>query len=927
MVSASLLSEERRVRLDAVREVELDVDGMYALRGSLAFDEDAEVRAIAAERLGLVQVVRTTGAIAVAVPIALLDALEDGSPMVREHAAISLGRHFEGGRGDAVVLPQVVGRLRERTRLEPIWRVRRAVVRALAGIAEQAAVPTLAEVLDEPFWRVRFAAVQALAAWPDCERALLDAPSTPRREAALAYLRMLWRGERSLEPEPADPEPERFLDASLDDEDPAVVAVRLARLPDERLHGEQLVPLLASPHDVLRRLAIQRLQARARDDELASAVALLEEPRTTNAGEAVKRLLSGVDTARVRRTLLSRTDPGPASLAWALETATVDDDVGAHASRHLAHRDMRVRRAAVRAVDDATDTAALVRALGDADEVVRAGAVAVLAARKDTDGAARAALDEQDPSREVPRVARALVAAFQDLGELGACDARAARVVMLATKSWDPAARAAAIELLGRAGLLQGSVRADLVAAPDPWIRVAALDPSLALAALVEDPDPAVRREAFELLSRSRHVPAAAIEAAAVSDDPWLRARAATAYARWGGALEATLLLTRDRAPMVRAAAAEALARRDDTAQACLTLVTGSNPLDEELRLAAHGRLVQEGSAEAFEALEHDLEHRELSTRARRALVGIAQAYPPTVTLGRLALSPAAPAATSSPAILPARPRSQTVAPVLRRPLGKSGLEVAPLAISGAFELPTSYLARARAAGVNAFFWEPEYRAMSEFLARAENKEELVVLAGSYEADARTITRDAERALRRLRRDALGAMLLFWVRSPARLSDEAFGAMVRLKETGKVRAIGFSTHLRELAAAAIVERPWDVVMTRHSAAHPGMESTLLPVARERGVGVITFSALVYSRMLTPDPTGERVEAADCYRYSLTQPGVSVCLSAPRRQRELEENLAVLRAPMLDAVKVERLREHGARVRADNRAFRSLVRRP
>ena len=34
-------------------------------------------------------------------------------------------------------------------------------------------------------------------------------------------------------------------------------------------------------------------------------------------------------------------------------------------------------------------------------------------------------------------------------------------------------------------------------------------------------------------------------------------------------------------------------------------------------------------------------------------------------------------------------------------------------------------------------------------------------------------------------------------------------------------------------------------------------------------------------------------AADCYRYSLSQPGVTACISAPRRPEELIENLAAL----------------------------------
>jgi HEAT repeat protein/diketogulonate reductase-like aldo/keto reductase len=938
VISAGLLSVERRARLEAAREVELDPDGIYALRGVLVLDEDAEVRALAAERLGLVQVVRTRGEPSTAVCVALLDALEDPSPMVREHAAIALGRHHEDGAGSSEVLPLVLARLREMTRVEPMWRVRRAVVRALANVARRGAVQTLSEVLGEPFWRVRYAAVQALVAWPDCEAVLRDAPHSPRRDAALAYLHTLWRSGAGCGPEPPETEPGGLRDMPLDDEDPAVVAVRLARLSDEQVEGRRLVELLASPHDVLRRLAIKRLLARARDAELAAAVSLLEEPRTPYASEAARRLLAQSDTSGVRASLLAADDPEPESLAWALESETATGGVGTLATKYLSHRDVRVRRAAAKAATAATDTAALVQALSDPDDTVRAAAVTALAARRKLDGIAAEVLEAHDPSQAPPRVARALVAAFApryvpSAGRDRPGD-RTLRVLTLAASAWDPATRSAAIGVLARAGALHATERARFTDDPDPWVRVAALEGEDALAALRDDPDPCVRRGAFEALARARReVRDAAIERAASSDDAWLRMHAATAYGRARGGLEAILRLTRDRTPMVRAAAVEALARHPDAAAVCLALVRDGDAMDEELLLAAHARLVQEGTPEAFDALEQDIEHRELSPGARRRLMGMALAYPESLAGGRLAslvsslAAPAPAAAVTSPPSEAARPRTQALPPVERRSLGKTGIELAPLAISGCFELPLACFARARGAGVNAFFWEPEYRTLSQYLACAERKEDLVVIAGTYEADAATIVRDAERALRRLRCDALGVMLLFWVRSPARLSDETFDALTRLKEAGKVRAVGFSTHLRELAATALAERPWDVVMCRHSAAHPGVESTVLPVARERVVGVITFSALVYSRMLAPDASGQRFDAADCYRYSLTQPGVTVCLSAPRGQRELEENLAVLRAPTLDAAQEQRLRAHGARVRSDNRAFRAFVRRP
>jgi aryl-alcohol dehydrogenase-like predicted oxidoreductase len=165
---------------------------------------------------------------------------------------------------------------------------------------------------------------------------------------------------------------------------------------------------------------------------------------------------------------------------------------------------------------------------------------------------------------------------------------------------------------------------------------------------------------------------------------------------------------------------------------------------------------------------------------------------------------------------------------------------------------------------------------------------------------------------------------LFWTRSPARLDEQAFGVLDDLRRAGKIRAVGFSTHHRDLAREAIERTPWDVVMIRHSAAHPGIETALLPTARERGTAILTFSALCYGRMLSgPNaPT-----ATECYRYSLSQPGVTACISAPRRYRELVENLGILADPMLPADRIAALREHGQGVHAESARFNTLVRQP
>ncbi|MCX5746170.1 MAG: aldo/keto reductase [Proteobacteria bacterium] len=449
---------------------------------------------------------------------------------------------------------------------------------------------------------------------------------------------------------------------------------------------------------------------------------------------------------------------------------------------------------------------------------------------------------------------------------------------------------------------------------PDPAVREAAIVGTNAHL-LVDDHDPFVRRAAIGRLAGTyahvHEVPAAATAAAgrALADrDPWVRAVACRVAGRDRAALPALLACLADDDAGVRAAAHDAIADRD-RAEIAAIVTTLAGPA----QTAAYAWLVRElddaAVAVARAAIDADLAQLEDSTTTLlRAVLGEATAIEPSAprTLDLHDLTPVT---------------------VAQRPFGRAGFDVAPLAISGAFGLSEASLRRAHLAGANLFFWEPSYTELTRFLKTHPDPTTTRVVTGSYHAEPASIEADVERALRTLGRDTLDVFLLFWTRSDARVDAAAYDVLARLKRRGKIRAVGFSTHHRELARDAIAgphASPWDVVMIRHSAAHPGIETELLPAARAQGTAILTFSALCYGRMLTganaPSP-------ADCYRYSIAQPGVTACISAPRRDEELAENLAVLQDATLDAAAITAIRAHGVGVRAENQRFNTLLRQP
>jgi HEAT repeats len=260
------------------------------------------------------------------------------------------------------------------------------------------------------------------------------------------------------------------------------------------------------------------------------------------------------------------------------------------------------------------------------------------------------------------------------------------------------------------------------------------------------------------------------------------------------------------------------------------------------------------------------------------------------------------------------------------RRLGPMQWAVAPLGVSGHYGLPVEGFGRAVQAGVNVLFWEPNYATLTEFANRLPpcDRNALHFIAGTFEADGKRVRRDAERALRALQIERLSLFLLFWVQSWQRITPDVREALEALQDSGKIAAYSLSTHNRPLAVEAL-EQGWNPVMVRHSAAHRGAEKAIIPRAVELGASLITFNNLCYARVLRPNGDAPTPPASDFYRYTLSQPGVRLCLSAPSTLEQLDENLTVLQNLDLPAEQRRRLLDHGEWVYREDSVFYKLVR--
>lgn len=890
----------------------------YVLRDLILFEELAPLRALAAERLGRSK--DPTWA------FWLQELLADPLQTVREAACHGLIRL---GSMDSV--PD----LHEAATSDPNWRVRRAATTALIACQGAQAIDNLREVLFDPFWRVRHSAVKGLQWIGDLDSSLRDLILSPlphlEGQQALRYLRFQWQvPEEHTEAQAPTIKDEIPLSPPLDNLDPAVVAKDLIEKPNQNYSSKDLCYLLADSHEALRKAAHKILLNRDAND-LIPILHWLEIPGPPRAAEQSLKLLHDIRKDAlplVEYALQNPSHGSPGATVWALGWVIQNrhESLFKTVLECSTHIDERVRQSAAAGLSELLRSQLdnlqgdmqqrLLELLSDSSPRVIKDALFGLLNSEDSE--VLNAIGQLKFQDQIPNARVSLLHWAQRNHRKEWID--------FALSDPHPAVRSSAVVILDEQSALTEESRKKALKDEDPWVRAAALNSLTSQDALHSDSSPVVRRAAARVLARDGELSqdqrfdiAARL---AAQSDPSLRARA-TAFLQesqnTGNTESLTLALTlsQDEDLRVRASIREALDQWPDALTQLLTLVKDPE-INVNVAKAAWSRLIKENKERVGPILLDALNNTQIEDALKEHLTALSLIFSDQN-------------ADQFKAVPGNQKKRKKVIPpnIELRELGRTGLKVSPLAISGAQQLPYSCYRDAKEAGVNLFFWEPLYTELTRFL-RGSQGQSCQVIAGTFHAHKDGIVKDVETALRRLKRDSLDVFLYFWARSDRRLNDEAFEIMQELKRQGKIKACGFSTHHREMALEAIQNNPWDVLMTRHNAAHLGSEKELFPAARELGVGVLTFSNLCYGRMLKRPESAPHLtppSAADCYRYSLSQPGVSASISAPRRFRELEENLAVLKNPTLNDADLDRLRVFGAEVYTGNKGFNKLIRQP
>jgi aryl-alcohol dehydrogenase-like predicted oxidoreductase len=268
---------------------------------------------------------------------------------------------------------------------------------------------------------------------------------------------------------------------------------------------------------------------------------------------------------------------------------------------------------------------------------------------------------------------------------------------------------------------------------------------------------------------------------------------------------------------------------------------------------------------------------------------------------------------------------------LLTRPFGATGLQVTPLALaalgvraygpSGLRLLPNDVEVAYHEHGITTFVvhpWMPPLLEGVRRLVRAGHRDRLTLITGVGLPLGAWVCRHWQRLVRSLEVDVIDIYLYGWLRARWQLGLGTWRAMEALKRAGKVRAIGFSSHNRQLAVAVARERAADFLMVRYNAAHRGAEDEVFAAFGANRPAIIAYTATRWGLLLKPLPARgfpQAMTAGECYRFVLGHPAVDVVLCAARGRAELSEDIAAVLQGPLEPDRLEACRQFGDAVHA------------
>ena len=212
--------------------------------------------------------------------------------------------------------------------------------------------------------------------------------------------------------------------------------------------------------------------------------------------------------------------------------------------------------------------------------------------------------------------------------------------------------------------------------------------------------------------------------------------------------------------------------------------------------------------------------------------------------------------------------------------------------------------------------------------------------------DPISVAESTERSLKRLNTDVIDIMQIHGI-LPGRYHDIAeryAGILLRLKEQGKARLIGFTEMMTEdprhtVPLTGLKEHPdvWDAIMLKYGILNQCAANEVLPLAQKHGTAILNMAPVRYTltrqeeyeQLLDSWREGGEIDVAHPklrdgldwlikddvpsiisagYKFAADHPGISTVISGTANIEHLEDNVAAFEVPTLPPDDTEALRE-------------------
>jgi len=261
--------------------------------------------------------------------------------------------------------------------------------------------------------------------------------------------------------------------------------------------------------------------------------------------------------------------------------------------------------------------------------------------------------------------------------------------------------------------------------------------------------------------------------------------------------------------------------------------------------------------------------------------------------------------------------------------------QVFRMGIAGNYGLDSSDIEWAAEQGANYWLWGATFKKVTPGIKNIikKNRENHVLAMLGWGYFGMQIRQSVEKALRKLDTEYLDVFKLGWLGRTSSYSQSVVESLLKLKEEGKIRAIGTSIHDRQRAGKLALNSVIDLFMIRYNAKHTGAEVDIFPFLNQRNPAIVSYTALAWQQLIKPikglemppwpssknDAEIPPLTAELCYRFVLSNPNIHLVLTGPKNRKQLMMNFRAMQQGILTEVEANWIRQYGQLLRSKRRA--------